>query len=67
MNIKQTDCLFSCHLHNKVEQMEKCDHQGQLMRQHRSFLDKMLGVKHVYVCKKCGKRIKLRNHKVAAK
>ncbi len=40
-----------------------CDHKNQLVRQHRSIWDKLSGIKEVYICNNCGKRIKLKESK----
>ena len=46
--------------------MDQCDHKNQLIRQHRNLWDKLSGVKEVYMCKKCGKIIKLRGGKMTS-
>ncbi|CAK6716535.1 conserved hypothetical protein [Vibrio harveyi] len=37
-----------------------CNHGVYLQRQQRSWFQKLIGIKEVYVCSKCGHEIKLR-------
>lgn len=37
-----------------------CEHGIYLKRRQRTFLEKILGIKEVYVCSKCGHVLKLR-------
>ncbi|ADT85639.1 hypothetical protein VFA_000583 [Vibrio furnissii CIP 102972] len=40
--------------------MASCNHTNQLQRLRRTFWQKMLGVKEVYVCKHCGQIVKIK-------
>lgn len=37
-----------------------CEHGIYLQRRQRTFFEKILGIKEVYVCSKCGHVLKLR-------
>jgi rubrerythrin len=37
-----------------------CQHGNLLQRQHRTFWQKLMGVKEVYVCSNCGYVLKIR-------
>ncbi|PAW09655.1 hypothetical protein B6K85_16060 [Vibrio sp. V1B] len=37
-----------------------CNHGVYLQRQQRSWIQKLIGIKEVYVCSKCGYVLKLR-------
>lgn len=37
-----------------------CNHSAHLQRQHRTFWHKIMGVKELYVCTKCGHVVKVK-------
>ncbi|ALM72244.1 conserved hypothetical protein [Vibrio vulnificus YJ016] len=37
-----------------------CNHSIHLQRHHRSFWQKIIGIKEIYICQNCGHTIKVR-------